>query len=41
MSGTINGRNGDYVLLAPPFICTEAQIDELVDKLHKSVEGVI
>ncbi len=41
MSGTIDGQNGDHVLLAPPFICTEPQIDELVDKLHKSVEGVI
>ena len=41
MSGTIDGRNGDHVLLAPPFICTESQIDELVDKLSKSIEGVI
>ncbi|MEJ8561863.1 aspartate aminotransferase family protein [Yoonia sp. GPGPB17] len=41
MGGTIDGQNGDHVLLAPPFICTESQIDELVDKLQKSVEGVI
>ncbi|MEL6595013.1 MAG: aspartate aminotransferase family protein [Pseudomonadota bacterium] len=41
MSGTIDGQNGDHVLLAPPFICTENQIDELVGKLQKSVEAVI
>jgi len=41
MSGTIDGRNGDHVLLAPPFICTEGQIDELVGKLRKSVEDVM
>lgn len=36
--GTIDGKNGDHVLIAPPFICTDAQIDELVDKLSKSIE---
>jgi len=41
MSGTIDGQHGDHVLLAPPFICTENQIDELVDKLRKSVEEVV
>lgn len=41
MSGTIDGQSGDHVLLAPPFICTENQIDELVGKLQKSVEDVI
>ncbi len=33
MGGTIDGRQGDHVLLAPPFIIEPAQIDELVDKL--------
>lgn len=33
MSGTIDGRSGDHVLLAPPYIISPAQIDELVDKL--------
>jgi len=33
MGGTIDGRRGDHVLLAPPFIISEAQIAELVDKL--------
>ena len=33
MSGTIDGQRGDHVLIAPPFILTEAQIDELTGKL--------
>ncbi|GGX64035.1 adenosylmethionine-8-amino-7-oxononanoate aminotransferase [Tateyamaria omphalii] len=39
--GTIDGRNGDHVLLAPPYICTEGQIDELVGKLAKSLEDAL
>lgn len=37
MNGTIDGKRGDHVLLAPPFISTETQIDELVGKLSKSL----
>jgi hypothetical protein len=33
MSGTIDGARGDHVLLAPPFIIDDAQIDEVVGKL--------
>lgn len=33
MSGTIDGRSGDHVLLAPPYIISPEQVDELVDKL--------
>lgn len=38
MSGTIDGKNGDHVLLAPPFIISDAQIDELVDKLSGAID---
>ncbi len=34
MSGTRDGRNGDHILLAPPFILTDEQITEVVDKLE-------
>ena len=37
MSGTIDGRRGDHVLLAPPFIIGGDQIDELTDKLDTAV----
>lgn len=39
--GTADGERGDHVLLAPPFIISEAQLEELVDKLDKSLAQVI
>ena len=41
MSGTIDGRSGDHVLLAPPFIIEDGQLDELVDKLDTAISAVI
>lgn len=38
MSGTIDGRRGDHVLLAPPFIITKAQIGRLVELLHRAID---
>ena len=37
MSGTINGQDGHHILLAPPFIINDEQLDELVSKLKKSL----
>ena len=39
MSGTRDGRLGDHILLAPPFILSEDQITELVDKLDHALEA--
>jgi len=33
MGGTVDGRLGDHILLAPPYIIEESQLDELVEKL--------
>ena len=41
MAGTLDGVSGDHVVLAPPYIITEAQLDEIVDKLARSIEQVI
>ena len=41
MSGTIDGRSGDHILLAPPFIISDAEIDELVDKLTAGIDTAI
>ncbi|MCK8483672.1 aspartate aminotransferase family protein [Aliiroseovarius sp. S2029] len=41
MAGTIDGQQGDHVLLAPPFIITDDQIGELVDKLSKTFDAVL
>ena len=37
MGGTVDGQRGDHVLLAPPFIITDDQIDELVGKLDTAI----
>jgi adenosylmethionine-8-amino-7-oxononanoate aminotransferase len=37
MGGAIDGVQGDHVLLAPPFILDESQLDELVDKLGSAI----
>jgi hypothetical protein len=37
MGGTLDGQRGDHILLAPPFIVDETQLDELVDKLGMAI----
>jgi adenosylmethionine-8-amino-7-oxononanoate aminotransferase len=39
MGGTIDGHNGDHVLIAPPYIITEAQEAELVEKLTAAISA--
>lgn len=41
MSGTVDGQQGDHVLLAPAFIITNAEIDELVSKLSDALEDCL
>jgi adenosylmethionine-8-amino-7-oxononanoate aminotransferase len=41
MAGSRDGINGDHVLLAPPFIITEAQVGEVTDKLSGAIERVL
>jgi adenosylmethionine-8-amino-7-oxononanoate aminotransferase len=41
MGGTIDGRRGDHVLLAPPFIIEDAQIAELVEKLDTAISAAL
>ncbi len=41
MSGTRDGKFGDHILLAPPFIIDETQIDELVSKLSRALDKVL
>lgn len=40
MSGTVDGRLGDHVLFAPPFICTEDDIEEIVTRFAAAMAGV-
>jgi hypothetical protein len=39
--GTIDGKHGDHILLAPPFIIEDAQIDELTSKLSTALERAL
>jgi adenosylmethionine-8-amino-7-oxononanoate aminotransferase len=41
MGGTIDGRRGDHVLLAPPFIVGDADLDAIVDRLRLAVDAAI
>ncbi|WP_459616205.1 aspartate aminotransferase family protein [Bordetella sp. 2513F-2] len=39
--GTIDGRAGDHVLLAPPYITTEAELDAAVGILAQAIDDTI
>jgi adenosylmethionine-8-amino-7-oxononanoate aminotransferase len=41
MGGTIDGRKGDHVLLAPPFIVSAAQLSEIVARLEEAVNAAV
>jgi adenosylmethionine-8-amino-7-oxononanoate aminotransferase len=41
MGGNIDGVNGDIVLLAPPFIVNESQVDVIVERLGDAVDAAI
>lgn len=41
MGGTVDGVVGDHVLLAPPFITTASQIDEIGARLADAIDGAL
>lgn len=41
MSGTRDGRIGDHVLLAPPFIATEDELNDAFDALARALDTVL
>jgi hypothetical protein len=41
MGGTIDGRRGDHVLIAPPYIATAADIDAIVARLGDAVDAAL
>ena len=40
MAGTIDGRRGDHVMIAPPFICTEDDIELIVMRFAAAVDAL-
>ncbi|NHZ37687.1 aspartate aminotransferase family protein [Massilia rubra] len=41
MGGTIDGVRGDHILLAPPFIATDADLSEIVSRLSDSLAAAL
>jgi adenosylmethionine-8-amino-7-oxononanoate aminotransferase len=41
MGGTIDGRAGDHLLLAPPFIVTDDELEEIVARLCDAIEAAL
>ncbi|WP_339038363.1 aspartate aminotransferase family protein [Bradyrhizobium symbiodeficiens] len=39
--GTVDGVRGDHILLAPPYIASADEIDQIVDKLGTAVDNVL
>ncbi len=39
--GSVDGRRGDHTLLAPPFIVTAEQVEELVSGMAEALDGVM
>jgi adenosylmethionine-8-amino-7-oxononanoate aminotransferase len=39
--GTIDGRNGDHILLAPPYNVTDDELERIVDLLAETVDAVL
>jgi adenosylmethionine-8-amino-7-oxononanoate aminotransferase len=39
--GTADGRAGDHVLLAPPFIATREQLQTIATRLAESIEAAL
>jgi adenosylmethionine-8-amino-7-oxononanoate aminotransferase len=41
MGGTIDGRLGDHVLLAPPFIIADDELDQIAARLHRAIDAAV
>ena len=41
MGGTLDGRLGDHIIVAPPYIVTAADIDTIVDRLGDAVDAAL
>jgi hypothetical protein len=41
MGGTVDGAQGDHVLLAPPFIIDSAAIDAIVSRLGDAIDAAV
>ena len=40
-SGSVDGSAGDHVMVSPPFVVTEDQMDEIISRLSEAMSGCI
>jgi adenosylmethionine-8-amino-7-oxononanoate aminotransferase len=40
MQGTVDGTVGDHILIAPPFIINENEMNEISQKLKTTIEYI-
>lgn len=41
MGGTVDGRYGDHVLLAPPFITSDSELAQIVERLEAAIRAAL
>jgi adenosylmethionine-8-amino-7-oxononanoate aminotransferase len=41
MGGTVDGVNGDHVLVAPPFIIEGSQVDAIAERLGRAIDAAL
>jgi adenosylmethionine-8-amino-7-oxononanoate aminotransferase len=41
MGGTVDGRQGDHVVLAPPYVIRPDEIDLVVERLGAALDAAI
>ena len=41
MGGTIDGKQGDHYIIAPPYIVTAPEIDTIVERLGDAVDAAL
>jgi adenosylmethionine-8-amino-7-oxononanoate aminotransferase len=39
--GSVDGKRGDHLMVTPPYVVSEAQIDEIVDTLRRAILEVV
>jgi len=39
--GTVDGRSGDHILLAPPYNATDEELDVIVDLLGETLDAIL
>ncbi len=40
-SGNVDGKNGDTIIIAPPYNATDSELEELVTKLVRGIKGAL